>query len=268
VIHYHGADITPQEVGRAVLTSRHVLFCFRSPRDMQHITSVCQSFVQDNGAWGAWRSGKPITDWEPYYDWVDEWRTHPGFDWAAIPDVIGGTERENRKLIDTWCERFAQWAPRVPHTIGVPVWHPHESIRFLETLAANFRTVAIGGSAKFALGRKAWWHRLDEAFRAICDENGRPKCRVHGMRMLNPEVFRRLPLASADSSNVGRNHAMVHYKKGASYAPALHRAMKIVQRIEAYNSAERYLPQMITHNHLFRSSHALSRLRERPRRRS
>jgi hypothetical protein len=29
--------------------------------------------------------------------------------------------------------------------------------------------------------------------------------RLHGLRMLNPEVFSRLPFASADSTNIGRN---------------------------------------------------------------
>ena len=35
---------------------------------------VCQSFCLDNGAFSAWQSGAPITDWSGYYAWVDERR--------------------------------------------------------------------------------------------------------------------------------------------------------------------------------------------------
>lgn len=269
MIHYHGVPFRP-DVWENVMRSKHCLVSMPVKGQLILAAKYCQSFILDNGAFSAWKSGKPVTDWAPYYEWVEEWHLHPGFDWAAIPDVIGGTERENRKLIEAWVKRFAA-SVRGPcgasraYDFGVPVWHPHESIKYLEQLAFNFRTVAIGGSNKFPLGRKAWWHRLDEAFRALDRGDGRPKCRMHGMRMLDPDVFRKFPLASADSVNVSRNLRMIAHKRGGRHAPTTHRAQRILTRIEAYNSAERYTPQMITHNHLFRNSH-VPKLRERPRR--
>jgi hypothetical protein len=56
------------------------------------------------------------------------------------------------------------------------------------------------------VGTPDWWQRMGGAMDAICDEEGRPPCKLHGLRMLNPTVFSQLPLASADSTNVAQNH--------------------------------------------------------------
>lgn len=54
-------------------------------------------------------------NWKPYQDWVALWATHPGFDFALIPDVIDGNETENDALVGSWSLG----------TAGVPVWHMH-----------------------------------------------------------------------------------------------------------------------------------------------
>ncbi len=45
---------------------------------------------------------------------------------------------------------------------------------------------------------------MAQAMAQACDL-GRPRVKLHGLRMLDVEVFSRLPLASADSTNVARN---------------------------------------------------------------
>lgn len=71
---------------------------------------------------------------------------------------------------------------------------------------------------------------------AICDKNGWPKCKLHGLRMLNAEIFTRLPFASADSTNACQNAGST--KRFGMYAPlsAWQRASVIADRIEAHNS--------------------------------
>ena len=72
---------------------------------------------------------------------------------------------------------------------------------------------------------------------AICDEQGRPACRLHGLRMLDPAIFSRLPLASADSTNAAVNGGSIS-RFGMYPAPtAGQRAEVIASRIEACNSA-------------------------------
>lgn len=62
-------------------------------------------------------------------------------------------------------------------------------------------------------------------------------CRLHGLRMMDPEIFTRLPLASADSTNAAVNCGSL--SRYGSYIPptAAQRAAVIAERIEAHNSA-------------------------------
>ncbi|HGF0958712.1 TPA: class I SAM-dependent methyltransferase [Yersinia enterocolitica] len=67
---------------------------------------------------------------------------------------------------------------------------------------------------------------------------GQPITKLHGLRMLNPTIFTRLPLASADSTNVARNIGIDSAWKG-TYSPQSKetRASILVERIESFNGA-------------------------------
>jgi hypothetical protein len=232
MIHYHG---TPAGGGRLdaakFLAGRHALVPFPRQDDMGVVAEVCQSFVFDNGAFSVWKKGGTL-DIDGYTRWVDDWHRHPGFDWALIPDVIDGDERENNRLLHQWPN----------HLPGVPVWHLHESLERLQHLAAGWTTVAFGSSGQWASpGTKAWWARMAEAMDAVCDDHGRPICRLHGLRMLDPQIFQCLPFASADSTNAAVNGGSI--SRFGMYAPptAGQRAAVIADRIEAHNSSPTWL---------------------------
>lgn len=230
MIHYHGLPITPATAAAKVLTGRHAFVSFAHPHQIEVALEVCQSVALDNGAFSAWRSGNPITDWTPYYAWVASLCRHPGFDFAVIPDVIDGDEVDNDALMQEW--------PFPPH-LSAPVWHMHESIERLAHMAKLWPRVCIGSSGEFAMvGNTAWWGRMAEAMNAICNDSGHPPCKLHGLRMLNPEVFTRLPFASADSTNIAQNIGIDSAWRG-TYQPATKewRAMVMADRIEAHNSA-------------------------------
>jgi hypothetical protein len=82
---------------------------------------------------------------------------------------------------------------------------------------------------------------MHEAMAAVCDDRGHPAAKLHGLRMLNPKVFTKLPFSSADSSNIGRNIGIDKRWKG-TYAPPTKEARASVmrRRIEHYNGAERW----------------------------
>lgn len=201
------------------------MISFAEPRDISLASQVCQSFAVDNGAFSFWRSGKP-TDWTAYYSWVAEWCSHPAFDWALMPDVIDGDEDQNDELLNQWPEQLAWY--------GVPVWHLHESLDRLEMLVHDFPMVALGSSGKWSQpGTQRWWQRMNQAMGAACYSNGRPKAKLHGLRMLNPEIFSKLPLSSADSTNVARNYAQK--RLGAIGAEI------IAHSTEATQSCERWI---------------------------
>ncbi|HGQ7300435.1 TPA: hypothetical protein ACMFPK_000849 [Pseudomonas aeruginosa] len=228
MIHYHGTPIggTRQDAAR-FLAGRHALVPFPRQDDIAIVAEVCQSFCFDNGAFSVWKKGGTL-DIEGYLRWVDDWRRHPGFDWALIPDVIDGDEADNDRLLEQWPEQLP----------GVPVWHLHESLERLQRLASVWRTVAIGSSGQWATpGTAPWWKRISAAMNSICDAYGRPTCRLHGLRMLDPKIFGRLPFASADSTNAAVNGGSI--SRFGIYPPptAGQRAAVIADRIETHNSA-------------------------------
>lgn len=233
MIAYHGGPITPETVAASVWSGRHAMVSFAYPEQVETAAEVSESFCLDNGAFTEWKRGeKPI--WEDFYKWVDEWRKHPAFDFAIIPDVIDGNENDNDRLC------FSRW-PFDRH-IGVPVWHLHESLNRLDVLTSEFPRVALGSSGQWATpGTNSWWARMSQVMEEICDEQGRPKAKLHGLRMLNPSILRHLPLSSADSTNVARNIGIDSRWRG-SYAPPTKesRAMVIADRIESGERAVRW----------------------------
>lgn len=202
MIPYYGLPITPQEAAAAAVSAGHAFVSHRYPEQLALALMVCQSIALDNGAFTAWKEGKPITDWSRYYAWVGEVSRYPIFDFAVIPDVIDGDEKANDALLAEWPWRGTAkggW-------IGAPVWHMHESIDRLCRLAHEWPRVCIGSSGEYAtVGDARWWVRIAEAMNAVCDRDGLPICKLHGLRMLNPEVFSRLPFSSADSTNIAQN---------------------------------------------------------------
>lgn len=228
MIPYHGTPCggTRKDAAR-FLRGRRALVPFPRPDDVAIVADVCQAFVFDNGAFSAWTRGERL-DVDGYVAWCEQWHRHPGFDWALIPDVIDGDESDNDALVRAW-PRFIR---------GVPVWHLHESLERLARLAREWPTVALGSSGQWRTpGTASWWQRMAEAMDAICDEAGRPACRLHGLRMLDQDIFTKLPLTSADSTNATVNSGSLD--RFGMYLPptAAQRAEVIAERIEAHNSA-------------------------------
>jgi hypothetical protein len=77
---------------------------------------------------------------------------------------------------------------------------------------------------------------------AVCDGSGHPMAKLHGLRMLNPAVFSRLPLSSADSTNIGRNIGIdSRWKTGSYLAPTKESRAKVMRlRIENINGAQHW----------------------------
>ena len=239
VIHYHGTPVggSRQDAAR-FLRGRHALVPFSYPEDLPIVADVCASFMLDNGAFSAWRQGVAL-DIPGYVRWVEMWWRHPGFDCAIIPDVIDGTEADNDAMLRDW--------PAHLRAAGVPVWHMHESLGRLASMVRDYPKVALGSSGEWPTpGARRWWVRMAEAMSVACDDAGRPRTHLHGLRMLDPEIFSRLPLRSADSTNAAVNSGSL--SRFGMYLPptAAQRAAVIAERIEAHNSAPIWVPQQKT----------------------
>jgi hypothetical protein len=228
MIHYHGGPITPDTCAIKVWTARHAFVSFAATQQMNLAAEICQSFALDNGAFTFWKRGSG-THWPDYYGWVSCWRNHPGFDFAVVPDVIEGSEDENDQLAAEW---------PFPRHQGAVVWHINESIERLRRLSREWPRVCIGSSGEWDVSTpQRFLGRATQAIGAICDDDNRPVCKLHGLRMLNPAIFSKLPLASADSTNVARNIGIDSSWKG-TYQPRSKetRAVILTERIESFNS--------------------------------
>jgi hypothetical protein len=236
MIHYHGGPFVaknPERVAVIAWTAKHACISFADPSQVAIAAEVSQSFFFDNGAFPIWRAGKGNVDIPAYVAWIEEWNRHPGFDFALIPDIIDGTERENDALIEGWT---------LDACSSVPVWHMHESVERLGSLCSEWPRVALGSSGQFAdVGTDGWWNRMAQAMETACDSEGRPETKLHGLRMLDPTVFSHLPLSSADSTNVARNAGMDTKWTGryAAITPET-RAVVLAERIERHASAARW----------------------------
>lgn len=229
MIHYHGGPITPIRLAESVWSARHAFVSFARTEQVGLAAEICQSFALDNGAYTAWKQGRNF-DHPSYRKWVLEYIRHPGFDWCLIPDVIDGTEEENEELISNW--DLPTWA-------SVPVYHLHEKLTRLASLQRRFPRIALGSSGEYRTpGSASWKVRMHQVMQVICDQYGRPKSKIHGLRMLDPTIFSLYPFSSADSTNVARNSKNKDarlYKMGPEA-----KSYSMLRRIESHGSAVYY----------------------------
>lgn len=192
MIHYHGTPITPI-AALYEMAGRHFCVSHAAPADVGRCHQIGQSVMLDNGAFSAWKIGKPV-DWVGYYKWTDRWLDCPTT-WAVIPDVITGTEDDQDYLVDAWPHGFR----------GAPVWHMHESIDRLVRLTHEWPRICIGSSAQYAtVFSQEWTVRMDAAWNAIMRQHRRVP-NVHMLRGMacSGHVW---PFASVDSTDIARNH--------------------------------------------------------------
>lgn len=235
MIHYHGLPLTPNLAMLRGFRGRHAMVSFERPDQLAEAAEVCQSIALDNGSYSAWRNKREY-DFAGYVDWAGHWLRHPAVDFAVIPDVIDGDPGHCAEAND---RLLAQW----PHgQRGVPVWHLHEPLERLQRLGTQWLRVALGSSGRYAEpGRQAWWDRIANVMRVICDEEGYPRVKLHGLRMLDPVIFSHVPFASADSCNVARNIG-IDGKWDGPYSPTSKtvRTLVLIERIEAHACARRW----------------------------
>lgn len=219
MIHYHGGPITPETCAYRAWRGGHAFISFAHPYQIELAASICQTFGLDNGAFTFWKQGGKA-DWQGYYEWCDRWLAHPACDWAVIPDVIGGTEDANDKLLAEW-----SFGHR-----GVPVWHLNESPGRLVRLAGEWPRVALGSADEWDVSVPSkCLERLYDVLPAIC-RNGQPVVKLHGLRMLSYRIVTSVPLASADSTNVARNIGIDGNWASGVYMPATKETRTVVLR--------------------------------------
>ena len=236
MIHYHGTPLsgaTEQQI--LFYRGRHALISWPSFGPIHiPITECCSSFCIDNGAFTFWKENQEV-DWPDFYSFVMDWVNHPRFDFFIIPDVIGGTVEENDALIEEY------WST-MPDS-GVPVFHVGEPLERIDMfiLKYNFTRIAIGTTKGFELKSMHFWNEMRKIFEKLCI-NGMPRVKVHGLRMLDPEIVEAFPFSSVDSTTATRKATINTEWEGYPYAPISKaaRATLVADRIEQGQSPSFY----------------------------
>jgi hypothetical protein len=202
----HGTPITPNHLLDELKGSS---FCvsFERPDQLARCIDLVgenEMLLLDNGAFSAWRQGRPITNWMPFFDWANEIQARVPQAIAIIPDVIGGSEQQNLELISL-AVRYS--ALRFPER-AMPVWHMNESFDMLKTLCRIFNFVGWGSCAEYDIAKhpQAWEERAKHAMLAVdwyeIEYGARPWIHLlRGLGRLHDCGF-----DSADSTNIARNH--------------------------------------------------------------
>ncbi|ORJ57133.1 hypothetical protein [Geothermobacter hydrogeniphilus] len=225
--HYHRLPLAEkgQNIAR-FLHQRHALLPFSCPEEAPLAFEVRRSVILDHGCAERSQHGAALNP-EEYIRWCEEWHRHPGFDWALIPDA--GDEADNDALLRAWPKKIC----------GVPIYHLHEDPQRLLRLAEQYPLVALGSNARAwsTPGTSGWWSRMAAILDIICDQDGRPPCKLHGTGMMAPDIFTALPLASVDGSCAMQNQQpTARFGSYRALEPS-QRAQVIADRIEAHNSA-------------------------------
>lgn len=147
----------------------------------------------DSGAFSAWSKGVTI-DMRAYCDYIkrndDILLKVDGDLWASVLDAIGDAEQ-------TFQNQLAM------EKLGVrplPCFHFGEDPKYLEYYVANYTSITIGGLVgKFDNVIRPWLDMIWEKY--MIDGAGRPKLRVHGFGLTRPDLMRRWPWYSTDSSS-------------------------------------------------------------------
>lgn len=192
MIHYHGTPLTPRsELEKCA--GHHFCVSFANPGDADWCLRYAQSVMWDSGAFTAHTKGREV-DWNKYYSWLE--KKLGGENWAVVPDVIGGDQSQQKKLVRTW---------PYPKSAGAPVWHMGLDISYLLQIAEKWPRICFGSSDQYwQVGSDAWRRRADEAFNALAIRGHLPWLKVHMLRGLSL-CGDRWPFSSADSVNVARN---------------------------------------------------------------
>ena len=93
---------------------------------------------------------------------------------------------------------------------------------------------------------------MSELMNEVCDDDGVPPVKLHGLRMMNPAIYTRVPFASVDSTHVARDIA---FDKGwtGTFVPTNKeaKAVVIIDRIESYNGALCWKKIQVAHKGFF-----------------
>lgn len=145
-------------------------------------------FMLDLGAYSAWTKGVTINI-DEYCEFI---KKHSDIiNHYIVLDVIGDAEKslEAQKYMESKGLR------------PLPVFHQGEDWKYLDYYANNYDYICIS-PLSYSAGGSSMVNWLDKCFSDhVCDKDGYPKCKVHGLGLTTVKMMLRYPWYSVDSSS-------------------------------------------------------------------
>lgn len=162
-------------------------------RSVNMIRADGRQVFLDSGAFSAWSLGAKISIPE-YCDYIkrndDIIRKDDGVVLASVMDAIGdalGTYQNQLYMEQLGVQPLA-------------CFHYGEDPRYLQYYVSKYRYITLGGMvAQSTPDLKIWLDEIWEKY--LTDGAGRPIIKVHGFGLTTPELMRRYPWYSVDSSS-------------------------------------------------------------------
>jgi hypothetical protein len=147
----------------------------------------------DSGAFSMWSLGAHV-DIAAYCEYIkrneDIIRKEDGVLMASVMDAIGDAEGTLKN----------QQAMEKLGVKPLPCYHFGEDPKYLEYYVNNYESMTLGGMvAQETWQLKLWLDGIWERY--LTDGAGRPRVKVHGFGLTSPELMRRYPWTSVDSSS-------------------------------------------------------------------
>lgn len=169
-------------------------------RRLTEPTKVKVELLLDSGAFSAWSRKEPID----VYKYIDYLKKHEDLlhGYVNLDVIVGklGVRRTFKEL-----DEAARIGYENLNTIKkaglrpMPVYHQHESLNWLARMIEDGEQYIGLSSAKdlWAKQQREW---LDEMFSLLTDSKGRPLIRTHGFGITNPDLVKRYPWYTVDST--------------------------------------------------------------------
>lgn len=146
-------------------------------------------FMLDSGAYSAYTKGVTI-DIDDYCDFIVKHKDV--IDHYIVLDVIGDAE----KTLEA--QKYMESKGLMP----LPAFHQGSDFKYLDYYVENYDYICISPSPlAYSAGGSKMVNWLDKCFADhVCDENGYPKCKVHGLGLTTVSMLLRYPWYSVDSA--------------------------------------------------------------------
>jgi len=193
VIYYAGVDSNPKDIADAFgAGARHFMLSFfyahKHTSSIRLLRQLGAHIMLDSGAYSAWKKSSTVC----LADYIAYIKRNQIGKYVAL-DVVGDPEATAHNTI----------AMESAGLFPIPVFHIDADWRILDGLVSRYRYIALGGT----VGRSRSIREVffDEVF------SRHPTSLFHGLGMTIPELMRKYPWASVDSTTwqTGKRNAKV-----------------------------------------------------------